>query len=545
MMDNYYSQLKSSKTEEAGRTAYSNVGMVATAHYDASRVGAQILDKGGNAFDAAVAAGFALGVCEPNASGLGGGGFMTAHCAAEKRNIFVDFREVAPMSAKPSMWKIGEDGEVIGKEKEEGGKSICVPGEVAGLCYILEKYGTMSLQEVLDPAIELAKDGVVISEALQEDLKSNHDMFARFAEDGNVFLKDYEVGERLPNPALANTLSRIAKEGADAFYRSDLTDIMIKSLNKHGGNFTKEDFTSFKVRELTPLSGNYRGYDIISSPPPSSGGTHILEMLNILENFEIGKLDYHSKEHIHLLSEVFKMCFADRAKYMGDPDFVKIPMKGLLSKEYAAKRAGSYSLDNIAPAESDNPFKFETCDTTHISIADKYGNVVAITKTISAFFGSGVVPENTGVIMNCQMRGFFVGEGKSNSVGGGKKPLSSMSPTIILKDGRPFAVLGTPGGNRIISTMAQVISNLIDFGMDIESAIRAPRFYNDVMDLLHYEARIDEKVIKSLADKGQEIKKLKDWDRFVGGVQGIYYHKNGTMIGVADPRRDGRAVGCE
>ncbi|MGI5998045.1 MAG: gamma-glutamyltransferase [Lutispora sp.] len=531
-------------SENGSRTAYSNGGMVATAHYDASRIGAQILDKGGNAFDAAVAAGFALGVCEPNASGIGGGGFMTAHCAAEKRNIFVDFREVAPASAKPSMWKIGEDGEVIGKEKEEGGKSICVPGEVAGLCYILEKYGTMSLQEVMEPAIKLAQEGVVISEALLNDLKSNYDKFARFAENGNVFLKDYKVGEHLPNPELANTLSRIAKEGAEAFYRSDLTDIMIKSINKHGGNFTKEDFASFKVRELTPVSGSYRGYDIISSPPPSSGGTHIIEILNILENFEVGKLAYHSEQHIHLLSEVFKMCFADRARYMGDPDFVKIPLKGLLSKEYAAKRAGSYYFDKIEPAEHDDPFKFESCDTTHFSIADKYGNVVAITKSISAFFGSGVVPENTGVIMNCQMRCFFTGEDKNNSVGGGKKPLSSMSPTIILKDGKPFAVLGTPGGNRIISTMAQVISNLIDFGMDMESAIGAPRFYNDVMNLLHYEARIDEESIKKLEDKGQECIKLKDWDRFFGGVQGIFY-QNRKMVGVADPRRDGRVVGCQ
>lgn len=529
--------------ENGSRTAYSNTGMVATAHYEASKIGAQILDKGGNAFDAAVAVGFALGVCEPNASGIGGGGFMTAHCATEKRNIFVDFREVAPMSAKPTMWKIGNDGEVIGKEKEEGGKSICVPGEVAGFCYILEKYGTMSLQEVMKPAIELAQKGVLVTQLLYEDLKSNREKFARFAEDGNAYLKDYRVGDLLPNPALASTLSKIAREGADAFYRSDLTDIMIKSINKHGGDFTKEDFANYKVRELTPVTGSYRGYDIISSPPPSSGGTHIIETLNILENFEVGKLAYHSEKHIHLLSEVFKMCFADRAKYMGDPDFVKIPLKGLLSKKYAAMRAESYDFNKIEPATPGDPFKFESCDTTHFSIADKYGNLVAITKTISAFFGSGVVPENTGVVMNCQMRGFFTGEGKSNSVSGGKKPLSSMSPTIILKDGQPFAVLGTPGGNRIITTMVQVISNLIDFGMDMESAVEAPRLYNDVMNLLHYEARINEETIKKLIDRGQECKKFKDWDRFFGGVQGIIY-QNKKMIGVADSRRDGRAVGC-
>lgn len=525
------------------KTARSKNGMVAAAHGDAAIIGAEILRRGGNAFDAAVATGFALGVCEPNASGLGGGGFMTARSTTADKNIFVDWREVAPMSATPSMWRFDEKGNVKDGEKEEGGKSVCVPGEVAGLCHILKAYGTMTLGEVLEPVIELAKKGVIITEALKKDLEGNRRKLERFAEKENPYLKEYQVGEHLINIPLANTLDLIATGGADAFYDSEFTDKMIKSLNSHGGDFKRSDFKDFKVRELSPLRGSYRGYDIISSPPPSSGGTHVIEILNILENFDLKGMELHSQKHLHLLSEVFKMCFADRAEYMGDPQFVKLPLKGLLSKEYAKKRANSYDLNKSLPALADDPNEFETKDTTHFSIADKYGNVVAITKTISAFFGSGVVPEGTGFVMNCQMRGFVKTAGKTNSVSGGKKPLSSMSPTIILKDNKPFSVIGTPGANRIITTMSQIISNLIDFEMPLEEAINAPRCSNDNPNIFHYESRIVQASVEDFEKKGQEIDKHPDYDRAFGGVQGICYDEKGEMTGVADPRRDGRSVG--
>lgn len=526
------------------KTATSRFGMVAAAHPDAARIGAEILERGGNAFDAAVAVAFALGVCEPNASGLGGGGFMTAYNMKTKQSVFVDFREVAPASATPDMWQVDEHGAVVGGEKGEGGKSICVPGEVAGLCHIQEKFGRLSLEEVVAPAIRLAEEGVVISPVLYKDLMDNRKKLERFAEPGNPYLNEYVPGDRLKNPDLASTMAAIAREGPQVFYTGRLAKAIVHSINSHGGDFTLSDMADFQVKESTPLRGFYRGYEILSSPPPSSGGTHILQCLNILEQFPLFKMEYHSPEHLHLLSEAFKMCFADRAKYMGDPNFVQIPLKGLLSAEYAKKRASDYAPFRVAPALDDDPFQFESSDTTHFSIVDKEGNVVSMTQTISAFFGSGVVPEGTGVVMNCQMRGFTLGKGKKNSVQGGKKPLSSMSPTIILKDGQPFAAIGTPGGNRIISTMVQIISNLIDFDMDLEQAINAPRCYNDVPNIFHYESRISCQSVQALEKAGQTVKELDAWDRYFGGVQGISFsQKEGTMTGVADPRRDGVAIG--
>lgn len=529
---------------EVKKSTTSRFGMVAAAHPDAARIGAEILDKGGNAFDAAVAVGFALGVCEPNASGLGGGGYMTAYSARDQKAVFVDFREVAPASANPDMWKLDENGAVIGEEKGEGGKSICVPGEAAGLCYIQEKFGRLSREEVMESAIELARWGEVISEALHHDLLDNRNKLKRFEEPGNPYLKDYQPGDRLQNPDLVHTMEMISKEGPDAFYHGEIAQAVVNSINAHGGDFTLDDMAGFQVRESVPLRGNYRGYEILSSPPPSSGGTHILECLNIMEQFPVGEMEYHSARHLHLMSEVFKMSFADRAKYMGDPRFVEIPLKGLLSREYAQKRAAAYEPFHVTPAEPDDPFRFEPSDTTHFSVADREGNVVSITQTISSFFGSGVVPEGTGVVLNCQMRGFTLGKGKKNSVQGGKKPLSSMSPTIILKDGRPFAAIGTPGGNRIISTMVQIISNLIDFKMDLVDAIDAPRCYNDVPNLFQYEERIQDEVVQTLVENGQPVKKLKAYDRYVGGVQGIRFsQQEESMIGAADPRRDGMAAG--
>ncbi len=526
------------------KTAVSCWGMVAAAHPDAAHIGAKILEQGGNAFDAAAAVGFALGVCEPNASGLGGGGFMTAYHAKTEQAVFVDFREVAPATANPDMWQLDEDGSVIGEEKGEGGKSICVPGEAAGLCHIQKKFGVLTRQQVMAPAIQLAKEGVVISQALYGDLLENRKKLERFEEPGNPYLKDYQPGDRLKNPDLAKTMEKISEEGPDAFYRGEIGQAVIRSINAHGGDFAAEDLAGFQVRDDVPLRGSYRGYEILSSPPPSSGGTHILECLKILEQFPVGEMEYHGPEHLHLLSEVFKMAFADRAKYMGDPKFVQIPLKGILSQEYARTRAESYQRFQVSPAEPDDPFRFEPSDTTHFSIADREGNVVSITQTISSFFGSGVVPEGTGIVLNCQMRGFTLGKGKKNSVEGGKKPLSSMSPTIILKDGRPVAAIGTPGGNRIISTMVQIISNLIDFKMDLVQAIDQPRCYNDVPNLFQYEGRISDQNVQTLVDHGQPVKKLKDYDRYVGGVQGIVFSpQDQHMTGAADPRRDGIAVG--
>lgn len=534
--------------DENGNAIYDNRGdsgsngMVAAAKYEASQIGIDIIKKGGNAVDAAVAVGFALGVCEPNASGIGGGGFMNIRMGKSGELVFLDFREVAPEGARPSMWKIGEDGNVVNKEKSEGGKSVGVPGEVAGLVYACENYGTMSLGELVKPAIELAEKGVHVSDALDDDIRTCSIKLEKFEEEGNAFTK-YEYNKKyLKNPALAQTLKKIAREGKDGFYKGEIAEKLVDSVVKHGGSMNLADLENYCVNKIEPVVGTYRGYTVISSPLPSSGGTHVLQILNILENFDMSSFKVNSVEYIHLMSEVFKMCFADRAKYMGDPSFVKVPVKGLISKTYAKKLADKIELTSRS-YEYDHPFDYEPKDTTHYSIADKEGNMVSVTKSISAFFGSGVVPKDTGIMLNCQMRCFSHIEGNANTVGPNKKPLSSMSPTIILKDNKPFAVVGSPGGNRIITAVAQVISKLIDHDMSIKDAINSPRITDESNEIVMYEGRVSADVIEALEIRGHKTQKLANYDRKFGGVQGIRYMDDGTIEGAGDPRRDGFAIG--
>lgn len=529
----------------SGMAEYGRGGMVSASRKEAAQIGIEMLQKGGNAFDAAAAVSFALSVCEPQMSGLGGGGFMTAHCAGSGRNVFVDFREVAPSYAEPSMWATDENGMLLNDDKLLGGKSVCVPGELAGICHILEKYGTMPLGEVIEPAIRLANDGYTVSHLLSMDIAAHAPEMRRFAEPGNVYLeRAWREGDTLKNPVLAETLSQIAAKGPDAFYRGALTDKLIKSLNRHGAAFTHADFANYRVHEYAPLKGTYRGYELLTSPPPSSGGTHVLEGLNILENFPLSQIPFQSPVHMHILSEMLKINFADRAAYMGDPAFVKLPLSGLLSKEYAAQRAGDISFGKVSVPTPGDPFAFESPDTTHFSVADGMGNIVSWTQTISQFFGSGIVPEGVGIVMNCQMRCFDAGAGKANSVAPGKKPLSSMSPSIMLKDGRPFAVLGSPGANRIISSVIQVISNMADYNMNIVDAVLAPRVYNDTSNLFKYEMRCARGAAE-LERFGQRCSPLQPFERFMGGVNAIGLDDSGNMLGIADPRRNGTVMCCE
>jgi len=402
----------------------------------------------------------------------------------------------------------------------------------------------MSLEEVLGPVIELAKQGILVSSQLKADIDENRDKMNEFYEDGNVYTAEYEIGDKLINNALINTLEMIAQKGEYCFYRGELTKQILESINRFGGNVLYEDFENYRVNEMSPVRGNYRGFEIISSPPPSSGGVHIIEILNILENYDLYGVKFHSREHIHLLSEIFRVCFADRARYMGDARFCRVPIKGLISKEYARERFREIIEGKATNYEPGNPSLYEPPGTTHYSIADNKGNLVSVSKTISSFFGSGIVPRNTGIILNSQMRGFADLSGKVNSVVGLKKPLSSMSPTIVLKDTEPFAILGSPGGNRIITTVSQVISNLIDFKMDLESAINSPRIHNDCDGILHYEDRMKKETINELTRRGLVTNRLKEWDRYVGGVHGIRILKDKTFIGAADPRREGVAIGC-
>ncbi|MCT4564471.1 MAG: gamma-glutamyltransferase [Maledivibacter sp.] len=528
------------------RRSIGNKAMVSSGKAQASQIGIDILKKGGNAIDAAVAVGFALGVCEPATSGLGGGGFMTIVTPAIGKPIFVDFREAAPEKASPHMWEIGDDGKVVNRENAIGAKSVSTPGEVAGMIYALEKYGTMNLAEVMEPAIRLAEEGIVVTKMMEGMLSEYAEHLGKSKDASRIFLRNnnyYKAGDIFTNVDLANSLREISTGGKEKFYRGKIADAIIETINDKGGIMTHNDLKKYEVELKKPVIGSYRGYKIISSPPPSSGGTHIIQTLNILERFDVGKLEVNSCEYLHLFSEVFKLSYADRVKFMGDTNFVDVPLNGLGSKEYA-----KILSNRIDPNRSQNPniydpWTYEHHDTTHYSIADSEGNLVSVTKTINHFFGSCLVAKDTGILLNDTMADFSIKRNDVNSVDSGKKSLSTMAPTIILKDDKPFAVIGSPGGARIINIVVQVISKLIDHDMDIQDAISSPRITQNTSNDMFYEDRISNSVIDKLSNMGHDMKKRLPWDKKMGGVNGIRFMEDGTIIGGADPRRDGKAMG--
>lgn len=529
------------------RNAVGEVGVVSTSKYEASKIGRDILKQGGNAIDAAVAAGFALGVAEPNSSGLGGGGFMVIRSAKTGETIFIDFRERAPKNSTPEMWKVGEDGKVVGNQKVEGGKAAGIPGEVAGLLYALEKYGTMSREQVIRPAVNLAKNGFTVTPTLSGDMKNQFDRLEKYPETAKVFLNEeglpYETGDKFVNKDMAKTLEIIIKKGKDGFYKGEVAKAIVNTMNKYDGVFTMEDLANYKPIIKKPVVGNYRGYEIISSPSPSSGGAIVVEILNILENFNVGELKVNSPEYLHLFSEAYKMAYADRAKYMGDSDYVPVPMNGFVSKKYAKEVAKDIDLKKSKDGIAHDPWMYESEDTTHYSIADKEGNMVSVTKTVNGLFGNSVVADGYGFVLNNEMDDFVTGTGHPNSIEPGKAPLSSMSPTVVLKDGKPFMVLGSPGATKIISTVSQVISRVVDHGMGMQEAIDTPRLYDNTANKIGLETRIPEETIKKLEEMGHTVVKTSDWDRGMGSVQGVLYKADGTLEGGADPRRDGKALG--
>lgn len=534
-----------------GRDATSTKAMATASKYEVSQVGAEIMAKGGNAVDAAVAMGFALGVCEPFTSGLGGGGLATIH-TAEGENFFIDFREVAPAAATLDLY-VDASGENNGNTKE-GGLASGVPGEVAGLLYLLEHHGTMSREEVMEPAIRIANEGFTVSAYCANAISDAYEKTQKFPEMSKVYLDEnglpWEEGSVITNPDLGKALQLIADQGADVFYKGEIGEAMVATLAKYDGVMTMEDLAGYEVHELKPVTGDYRGYTVISSPPPSSGGTHLIEILNILENFDMASMEVNSAEYVHLFAETFKLAFADRAKYMADTNFVTVPLGGLTSQAYADKRAQDIDL-NVAmeQAAPDDPSPYEHTDTTHFSVADVDGNCVAITKTINYYFGSGVMVDGYGFMMNNQMDDFSTDSESVNKIEPGKKPLSSMSPTVVLKpDGSPFLVLGTPGGSRIFSGVAEVISRVIDSKMDLHTAISVPKIWNcSNKNNLQYEealkgyeqyALTDETVAK-LTEMGHgELKTTRS-----GAFQCIMFMDDGTLYGTADPRQDGKAVG--
>jgi len=528
-----------------GRDATGENGVVATAKYEASQAGLEVLKAGGNAIDAAVAVAFALSVVEPNGSGIGGGGSMIIR-TAEGENVFIAFRGDAPAAASPYMWVVS-NGKVANKEERQGGKAVSIPGEVAGLLYAFDKYGSknLTLEEVMAPAINLAQNGFYVTPTLYHDIVAANEKMSRFDEFYKYLRKDdgelYQVGDLWKNEDLADTLRIIAKEGRDGFYKGEVAEKIVEMSSKYGGILTLDDLANYEPNVSTPVEGTYRGYKILSS---QAGGTSIIEALNILENFDMSKYDIDSAERIHLLSEAMKISYADREEYMADPFNQEVPIKGLTSKKYAKKLAEQINMDYSQNYSSGDAVDYEHEDTTHFSVADQDGNMVAITQTVNLEFGSGVVVDGYGFVLNDAMADFSPDPNSNNCVRAGSEPLSSMSPTVILnEDGTPFLVIGTPGGSRIVCILTQVISNVIDYNLPIQEAINYPRIYDKTDEGLVFENTVDTDLISPLVSKGHPVSVYKDEPKHFGSVQAVMYEDDGTMSGGADERRDGKALG--
>jgi gamma-glutamyltranspeptidase/glutathione hydrolase len=465
-------------------------GMVVTAQHLATRVGVDVLKDGGNAVDAAVAVGYALAVVYPAAGNLGGGGFMTIQFA-DGRKTFLDFREKAPLAARPDMY-LGPDGNVVKGLSTKGYLAAGVPGTVHGLEVALKKYGTMKRAALIDPAIRYAERGFVLDQGDIDMLKTATEDFRKDAPSAAIFLnkgEPFEVGQTLRQADLARTLKRIRAQGADGFYKGPVAAEMVAASQAGKGLFTQVDFDQYTTREMAPIECDYRGYRVVSAPPPSSGGVIICEMLNILEGYPLKELGFRSAQAVHYQIEAMRHAYADRNAYLGDPDFVKNPIERLLDKNYAAKIRAAIDPAKAGVSQEIKPGvpPHEGSNTTHYSIVDKWGNAVSVTYTLNDWFGARVTAGKTGVLLNNEMDDFTakVGvpniyglvQGEANKIEPGKRPLSSMSPTIVSKEGKPVMVVGTPGGSRIITVVLHTILNVVDYGMNIQEAVDAPRFH--------------------------------------------------------------------
>lgn len=532
-------------------------GMVATSNEIATRIGVDILKNGGNAVDAAVAVGFALAVTHPTAGNIGGGGFMLIRMD-DGRYAAIDYREAAPAAATRDMY-VNEAGEVIPGSSTIGHRAAGIPGTVAGLALALEKFGSMSWPEVIEPARKIAAEGFAVPQALADDLREAS-VLAQFPESRRIFLNDgkyFTEGDRLQQPDLAETLARLKEHGPGEFYKGRTAQFIVDEMKTGGGLITLQDLQSYRPVIREPLRGTYRGHEIITMPPPSSGGVALIEMLNMLERHDVPSLGHNSSAKYHLLIEVMRRAYADRAEFMGDPDFVKIPVRELVSKEYAARVATSIDLDRATPSSEfkhGDPIPYESPQTTHFSIVDAAGNAVANTYTLNTDYGSGVTVRGAGFLLNNEMDDFTskpgvpnaygLIQGERNAIAPGKRPLSSMTPTIVLKDGKLFLVVGTPGGSTIINTVLQVIVNVIDHDMNIRQAIQAPRIHHQWLpDRVDWEPScFSENVQAALEKMGH---KLASKERSLGDAQGIMIDlSTRTRRGASDSRRRlGAAIG--
>lgn len=534
-------------------------GMVVSASKYASQVGIDILKSGGNAVDAAVAIGFALAVTYPQAGNLGGGGFMVIKI--KDTVTAIDYREKAPAGSTRNMF-LNDKGEFLPDKSQVGHLSAGVPGSVAGMLYALEKYGTKKREEIIAPAIKLAEDGFEMEQELASSLNGEYELFKQFPSTKKVFTKNglnYTGGELFIQKDLANTLKLISIHGRDGFYSGVTAELIVKEMQRGGGIITSEDLKNYNPVERTPIHINYKGYDVYSMSPPSSGGIALAQLLNMAEYEQIpDRNDVYNgiKDHsnyLHNIIESMKRVYADRSEHLGDPDFWKVPVNELISKDYAKKRRNEIS-NNSTPSGEIKPGVFinESDQTTHYSVIDKDGNMVSVTTTLNNTYGSGVVVDGAGFLLNDEMDDFASKPGEPNMFGlvgneanaiePGKRMLSSMTPTIILKDGSPFMVVGSPGGGRIITSVFTTIINVIDFKMPLDSAIDKPRFHHQWLpEYLQYEAgAIDEEVLAKLQEKGHQVKQISDYGR----VEAILVDwKNHTYYGHSDRRGYGAAIG--
>jgi gamma-glutamyltranspeptidase/glutathione hydrolase len=545
------------------RPAHAQHAMVASVHELASRAGVEMMQARGNAVDAAVATGFALAVVHPQAGNLGGGGFLLLRKAnGEVR--FIDFREKAPAAATQDMY-LDAQGNVIENASLIGYKAIGVPGSLAGLVYAEKKYGKLSLDKVMAPAIRLARAGFPLAWEDAQDLRDED--LAKFPASKRIFQRDgkyYLPGEILKQPELARTLERIGKN-PDDFYHGAMARELAAAVAKGGGLITADDLAQYEVREREPIRGTYRGYEVISAPPPSSGGIALVEILNILEGFDLARLGNRSAQSIHLTVEAFRRAFYDRAEFLGDPDFAKIPVPQLIDKRYA--EAWRESIDpNHASKDLKRPSVFnelervagsrpatirEPKNTTHYSVVDPEGNAVAVTTTLNDSFGSRVTAEGLGFLLNNEMDDFAVKQGvpnaygliqgPANAIGPSKRPLSAMTPAIVLKDGKLFLVLGSPGGPTIITSVANILMGVVDFGLDIQEAVNAPRFHHQWLpDAIDVEDRLSPDTMNLLRSKGHKLKAAHFWG---DGECIMVDPKTGERLGASDGRNNGKAVG--
>ena len=534
-----------------------NHGMVVSSHKLASEAGIRILQDGGNAIDAAIATGLALAVVHPAAGNIGGGGFMIVHTKDGKVTAF-DFREKAPLAAHERIY-VDSAGNYIEDISHEGYLAIGVPGTIAGFDLAFKRFGTMAWDDLVEPAIDLADDGFALSWSMADDFKYLKEDFKKYPSSAKVFFKEdtmsYEPGDIWEQPDLYRTLRRIQKYGRDGFYKGETARLIAADMKKNGGLITEADLAAYEPKERAPIHGNYRGYDVYSMSPPSSGGTALVEMLNILEGFDLASYGHNSAMYLHLLSESMRRAFADRARYLGDPDFNPgIPIEKLTSKEHAAALRQSINLEKKSASD---PVSFndayESTETTHYSVVDAEGNAVVVTYTLEYGYGSRIVAEGLGFLYNNEMGDFNAEPGRTDTTGSigtqpnlvapGKRMLSSMTPTIVARDGKPFFLVGSPGGKTIINTVLQCILNVIDFKMNVSGAVTASRLHHqwlpDVMRIEKYGTTLDSQRI--LEAMGHRVR--------MGGQQGsamgiIINPETGVRYGGVDPRQaDAGAVG--